>query len=177
MVTRTSTTAGMKMTRRSALLILTLTMATALITALLVIGIASATPSAGLTAVPIASGTLAEPIPMKFKDEHGGFGRATDVSKISVVRYEVAPGGTFGWHQHGGPLWVVVAQGTLTFYGASEGCDGREYHTGSAFMDPGNHTHTAWNEGDETLVLYVTFILPDGAPTRIDVQNPGTCPV
>jgi hypothetical protein len=43
-------------------------------------------------------------------------------------------------------------------------------------MDPGNHTHIARNEGSENVVVYVTFMLPEGGATRIDVPAPGSCP-
>jgi quercetin dioxygenase-like cupin family protein len=162
--------------RQSMLLSAGLAVIAAIIGSLLISQIAGATPPAGLSATPIASGALSETQQVKFKGHHGGFGKGTEVSTISIVRYEIEPGGSFGWHQHGGPLWVVVAEGTLTFYGAQTGCAGRAHPAGSAFIDPGDMTHTARNEGSENLVIYVTFMLPEGAPARIDMPNPGVCP-
>jgi quercetin dioxygenase-like cupin family protein len=91
------------------------------------------------------------------------------------------PGGDTGWHQHSGPVWVVVASGSLTFYENDDlSCTGVVYPPGSAFMDPGNHTHTARNEGSENLVInlviYVVFMTPEGGATRIDVPAPGNYP-
>ena len=134
-----------------------------------------ATPGSGVTGEVIASGTLPEEVPAKFKTETGIV--QSDVSKISVIRYTIAPGGVFGWHQHGGPLWATVVSGNLTVYhGDDLTCTGEVYPAGSVFMDPGNHTHNARNEGSENLVVLVTFMLPEGGAPRIDVPSPGNCP-
>ena len=130
-----------------------------------------ATPGSGVTAQPIASGKLGDAVRAKFKPETGVV--RADVSNVTLVKYTVAPGGVFGWHQHGGPLWAVVAAGTLTFYDTT--CTGVAYSQGSTFMDPGNHTHNARNESTtEEVVVYVTFMLPKDGVTRIDV-NPAPC--
>lgn len=133
-----------------------------------------ATPSSGVTAELIALGTLPEVIPAEFKTETGYV--QTDISKTMLIKYTVAPGGVFGWHQHGGPLWVTIASGTLTFYqGDDPSCTGVEYTAATTFMDPGNHTHSARNEGTEKAVVYVTFMLPKGGAARHNVANPGNC--
>lgn len=150
----------------------------AMMASMLITQIAGATPPSGLSATTLASGVLDKTHHGQPKDRgrHDTYGMGTDIHTISVVRYEIEPGGSFGWHQHGGPLWVVVAEGTLTFYGAKAGCVGKKYATGSAFLDPGDITHTARNEGHRKLVIFVTFMLPEGAPARIDMPNPGVCP-
>ncbi len=139
------------------------------------VGTSKATPASGLTIEPIASGSLSDPVEAKFKPQSGVV--HTDVTKITMNKQTLAPGGTTGWHQHGGPLWVVVASGTVTLYdGDDPTCTGVAYPQGRAFMDPGNHTHIARNEGSESVVVYVTFMLPEGGATRIDVPAPGNCP-
>lgn len=133
-----------------------------------------ATPGSGVTGEMLASGTLPEQVPAKFKTETGIV--QADVSKINVIRYTITPGGVFGWHQHGGPLWATVISGNLTVYhGDDPTCTGEVYPAGSVFMDPGNHTHNARNEGTENLVVLVTFMLPEGGAPRVDVPNPGNC--
>lgn len=130
-----------------------------------------ATPGAGVTSQLIASGNLSDSISAKFKPETGVV--RTNVAKVTVTKFTVAPGGVFGWHQHGGPLWAVVAAGTLTLYDAN--CTGVDYPQGTTFMDPGNHTHNARNESaTEEVVVYVTFMLPTDGVTRIDVA-PAPC--
>ncbi len=136
---------------------------------------ASATPPSGLTATPITAGNLPGVVSAKFKDS-GGFGRGTDVSRIVVVRYALEPGGTFGWHQHGGPVWAVVNSGTLTFYEVDGGaCRSQLYPAGSAIFDPGDRTHMARNEGSSPVEVYATFMLPAGGVPRLDAPDPGVC--
>jgi quercetin dioxygenase-like cupin family protein len=139
------------------------------------VGTSKATPAIGVTVEPITAGNLPHPIWSKFKPESGVV--HSDISRITMSKVTFAPGGDAGWHQHSGPVWVVVASGTLTFYeGDDPHCTGVVYPAGSAFMDPGNHTHTARNEGSENLVIYVVFMTPEGGATRIDVPAPGNCP-
>ena len=145
------------------------------VSSLVWVGTSKATPPTGVTSEPITSGSLPEPISAKFKPETGVV--QIDVSKITMIKQTVTPGGSTGWHQHGGPIWVVVASGTLTLYaGDDPSCTGVVYPPGSAFMDPGTHTHNARNEGTENVVVYITFMLPEGGATRIDVPAPGNCP-
>ena len=139
------------------------------------VGTSKATPASGLTVEPIVSGNLPGPVDAKLKTPSGGV--HTDVSKITMIKQIFAQSGSTGWHQHGGPIWVVVASGTLTLYdGDDPSCTGMVYPAGSAFLDPGNHTHLARNEGIENVVVYVTYMLPDGGAPRIDVASPGNCP-
>jgi quercetin dioxygenase-like cupin family protein len=134
-----------------------------------------ATPGSGVTGELLASGTLPEEVPSKFKTETGIV--HADVSKINVIRHTITPGGVFGWHQHGGPLWATVVSGNLTVYhGDDPTCTGEVYPAGSVFMDSGNHTHNARNEGTENLVVVVTYMLPEGGAPRVDVPDPGICP-
>ena len=147
---------------------------------LLAAALGSPTPTlaapSGVTAQPIAIGVLPTPIRTKFKTARSA-GPGTRVEDLVVVRFTVAPGGSFGWHQHGGPVWVIVEQGTLTLYdGDDASCTGQPQVAGSAFLDSGNHVHNARNEGAEPVVVLATFMLPDGGALRTDVENPGVCP-
>jgi hypothetical protein len=135
-----------------------------------------ATPGNGVSQTPIASGTLPEPVRMKLKDHHGGFGAGLPVSNVAIVKNVVQPGGYFGWHQHGGPSWIIVTQGTLTFYdGHDTTCTGHPVSAGSAYLDMGDHTHNARNETGSVVENYVVRMLPVGGITRIDMPDPGVC--
>lgn len=134
-----------------------------------------ATPGSGVTGETIVTGSLPEAVPSKFKTETGTV--HSNVTKTTIIKYTVVPGGVFGWHQHGGPLWAIVASGNLTFYhGDDPSCTGIVYPAGTTFMDPGNHTHNARNEGSEDVTVYVVFMLPEGGAPRVDAPNPGVCP-
>ena len=105
----------------------------------------------------------------------GTIAGVADVGEVRVVKFELAPGGAFPWHQHPGPVWAVVTRGTLTFYSAA--CDGQPYPAGSTFFDPGNVTHTARNEGDEPVEVIATFMFPkDAGAASVPHQDPGICP-
>jgi len=139
---------------------------------------AKATPGAGVSAEPVALGSLPQGIRVKLKPgEVGGFEDGTGVNQIMVIKFTVAPGGYFGWHRHGGPVWAIVAAGTITLYDSADfSCAGRMYSPGAAFLDVGDHVHNARNEGTEPVVVYGTFMLPAGAPIRADAPDPGVCP-
>jgi len=146
-----------------------------LLTSSFVASTAFATSGNGVVPTPITSGVLPEPIRVKLKD-HEGFGNGTAVSNINIVKYTVAPGGKFGWHQHSGPVWVVVQSGILTYYGAEDPtCTGQAFSAGSAFLDAGDHTHNARNETNAPVEIYAVFMLPAGGPVRIDMPDPGVC--
>jgi quercetin dioxygenase-like cupin family protein len=136
---------------------------------------AGATQGRGVVSEPVALGSLPEPIRAKLKD-HGGFGDGTAVAQIAVIKFTIEPGGVFGWHRHGGPVWVVVAAGDLTLYDSDDTtCTGRVHKPGSAFLDAGNHTHNARNETANPVVVYGTFMLPAGGAIRIDAPDPQVC--
>jgi quercetin dioxygenase-like cupin family protein len=139
-------------------------------------GTAFATPGSGVSQTPVASGVLIEPINLMFK--HGdGSGHALDASDIAIVQNTIQPGGYFGWHQHSGPSLIVMTKGTLTFYDADDPtCTGHPVSAGSAYFDPGDHTHNARNETNEPVENYVVRMLPAGGAPRIDMPDPGVCP-
>lgn len=137
-------------------------------------GEANATPGYGVTAEPLAVGALANATRTKFKADTG-FERGVDVADIATVKFTIAPHGYFGWHRHGGPIWVVIEQGTLTLYDTDiPGCV-RTYGPGTAFLEVDNHVHNARNEGAVPVVAVGTFMLPQGAALLTDAPDPGGC--
>ena len=144
-----------------------------LVGAAVLVSLTAATPPSGLTASVIASGALPEPVQAKFKVDGTGFGSGLEVSKVIVAKLVFEPGGSSGWHQHGGPIWVVINSGNLTFY--DESCKPQVYQAPSAFFEDGKKTHKAVNEGSGPTEVYVTYMLPEGGVTRIDADDPGTC--
>jgi len=174
-----------------------------LLTSSFTAGTAMATPPSGVSQTPVASGVLPEPIRMKFAQRNphapgdhsgpialaqngatinttqsgAGFGNGLDVSNVAIVKNIIQPGGYFGWHQHSGPSWIVITQGTLTFYsGDDPTCTGNPVAAGNAYFDPGDHTHNARNETNQVVENYVVRMLPAGGAPRIDMPDPGVCP-
>ena len=97
-------------------------------------------------------------------------------SDIHVLSNRIAPGGSFGWHSHPGPSFVIVRSGTATFYlGADPSCAPHRVPTGSVFVDQGRAVHIVRNEGKVDLVTVVVSFTPRGAARRIDARDPGNC--
>jgi hypothetical protein len=136
----------------------------------------SATPPSGLHPEPVASGVLPEKVRAKFKAGEGGFTDGTDLKNIMLYKYTLDPGGTFGWHQHAGPVWAIITSGILSIYdGDDSTCTPHFYGAGSALLDEGTHTHLGVNETDEPVEIYATFMLPEGGEPRLDAEDPGVC--
>jgi quercetin dioxygenase-like cupin family protein len=134
-------------------------------------------PTGGITSTTLASVKLPNPVKVKIKEDDSGFGKSTTVSQVVVAQFSAPAGAHFGWHQHSGPIWVILTKGSLTYYvGNGSKCVKETYSAGTAFLDPGNDTHTAINEGSETAELYAVYMLPEGGAARIDMPNPGVCP-
>ncbi|MDJ0346914.1 cupin domain-containing protein [Streptomyces sp. H10-C2] len=124
---------------------------------------ALATPGSGVTATVLAKGTSADGLKIKTK------GR-TDVVVRTVT---IAPGGSTGWHYHLGPLIAVVQAGTLTRTLAD--CTVERSSAGQSFVEPdgARKVHNGRNLGTVPVVLYVTYLVPEGAPLSVDAPDPG----
>lgn len=125
--------------------------------------VAGATPASGVRATVLGKGTSTDTI----KVQNSG---ATDV----VVRHVVIePGGSTGWHYHPGELIAVVGRGTLTR--VFHDCSVRTDLAGQSFVEPAGekHIHLGRNLGIEPVELYVTYVIPAGAPLSIDAADPG----
>jgi quercetin dioxygenase-like cupin family protein len=92
---------------------------------------------------------------------------------VVVRRIVIPPGGTTGWHYHLGELVAVVLSGTLTRQ--LDDCSIRTSPAGQAFVEAAgrNHVHIGRNLGAEPVELYVTYLIPAGAPLSIERPDPG----
>jgi quercetin dioxygenase-like cupin family protein len=86
-------------------------------------------------------------------------------------RITIEPGATTGWHYHPGELLAVVQSGTLTRY--ENDCRAHVHPAGTALVEPAGERHVRMgaNLGDEPVVLYVTYVLPDDAPPAVPVEH------
>ena len=137
------------------------------------IGIAWATPGAGITTTIIAGPTTLGAIHLDSRSEINDVKIKTKGdSDVYVVHNRIVPGGHTGWHSHPGPSIVSVVSGTATEY-RSDSPLGTVYAAGTAFVDEGgDHAHIVVNEGTTDLVLVAFQVLPRGAPRRIDMPAP-----
>lgn len=90
---------------------------------------------------------------------------------VTVRTLTIAPGETLAWHYHPGYAYNVVKSGTLT---VEDGCGGPEetLTAGQAFEEMAGHVHRAKNlSATEPVVVYNTFIIPDGKPTTRNIPN------
>jgi quercetin dioxygenase-like cupin family protein len=103
--------------------------------------------------------------------------KVTGASNLHVLSNRIAPGGSFGWHSHPGPSFVIVKSGTATVYlGADPSCRPHRIRAGRGFVDKGLQVHVVRNEGRVDLVTVVVSFTPRGATRRIDKPSPGNCP-
>ena len=154
--------------------------------ALLIILPAHATPQAGVSSVTIAHGSFDE-IDLFAKTDIDP-GKPTDywkamintkgASHLYVIQNTVVPGGSFGWHNHTGPSFIIVMSGVATEYeGNDPTCTPRVHPAGSTFVDAGEASgHLVRNDGTANLVVTVVRLVPEGAVQRLDQPNPGYCP-
>ena len=102
----------------------------------------------------------------------------TGASDLHVLSNRIAPGGSFGWHSHPGPSFVIVKSGTATVYfGADPTCRPHRFRAGQGFVDKGLQVHVVRNEGKVDLVTVVVSFTPRGAMRRIDEAKPRQLPV
>lgn len=166
-------------------LVATIALVLAGVTALRVLPV-RATPQAGVTSETIAQGAFDE-IDVAAKTDLDP-GPAVDwwkakintkgTSRLYVVRNTVLPGGSFGWHSHPGPTFVIVVSGTATeYHGDDPTCTPIVHQAGTTFIDEGEtEGHLVRNDGSVNLVVVAVRLFPEGVLPRIDLLNPGFCP-
>ncbi len=140
--------------------------------------VGQATTSSGVSGTVLAKAHLGD---SEIEITWGGQ-KAEVEGDTSLVMQElvIQPGGTTGWHQHGGPVLVSVVQGSITLYEGTAPCTGTTYTAGQGFVDMGNDVHQAKNLDPATpVIVRVQYILPTGAAIRIDEPAPAgadACP-
>ena len=95
------------------------------------------------------------------------------LTTLIMQEITIQPGGHTGWHTHGGMAFASIVAGTLTLFAEDAPCVGTPYAAGTAFLDPGGgHVHIARNLGADPITVRVQYVLPNGAPVRIDAPAP-----
>lgn len=89
---------------------------------------------------------------------------------VTVRTLTIKPGEVLAWHYHPGYAFNVVKSGALT---VEEGCGGEQtLLQGDAFEELDGHVHRAKNlSATEDVVVYNTFIVPEGQPTTVNIPN------
>jgi len=119
-------------------------------------------------ATPLALATVHQPYSIK----------VAKPADVIVVKVNVAPGGSFGWHSHRSAVAVAVVSGTLTLYDSSVSqCAPQRISHGQGFVEPPNHVHLARNEGKTPVLLYATYLgSAHGASPNVPASRPANCP-
>lgn len=135
--------------------------------------LAAAADPPPITVEPLSGFTdFTDDVSLKFKrklpDQGAEVLDVADPGRMLVARITVQPGARFPWHTHPGPVVVHVVAGDLVYQQASD-CLERPYASGTAFLDPGNKTHTAWNpsETEESVLIGVFHGVPVGGQPTI----------
>jgi quercetin dioxygenase-like cupin family protein len=127
---------------------------------------------AGCAAAPVTATDIA-------KGEHDGPVQVSvDDEGVQVVFREITiqPGAGTGRHCHHGQLVAVVRQGALTHYAPVYPGGVHVYEEGDAVIEGEGYVHEGINEGDDPLILDVTYLIEDGQPlaetdlTRCDAE-------
>ena len=89
---------------------------------------------------------------------------------VTVRTLTIPPGEVGAWHFHPGRAYNVIKQGKLT---VEDGCGGADETLlpGEAFEEVDGRVHRAKNFGTEDVVVYNTFIVPQGQPTTLNIPN------
>jgi quercetin dioxygenase-like cupin family protein len=121
---------------------------------------AAASPTgtlAPVSAVDHANGVQPGPVDVEVDPSAEG----VDVTFRTIT---IQPGAGTGEHCHYGNLVAVVAQGELTHYADMYPEGVHVYKTGDSIIEGSGYIHQGKNEGDENVVLWVTYITPEGKP-------------
>ncbi len=141
----------------------------AIVVAAVSVTVALATPALGtVTATLFARGTLTTAVDanadgIKLRTDH-----STDHAVQTIV---FGPGATSGWHRHPGVVLVTVQTGALQHYDSD--CTFETVSAGQTFWESGSEATIVRNATAHDTVVYVSYIVPTGAPLRIDMPNPG----
>ena len=152
--------------------------------------VAAATPPSNITSMILARGTSSDRVAViqpRISLGHIALGNPVvscgQARNCDVVDQTLTfnPGGTSGWHSHPGLVAVVVQSGAVTRYESSrfgQGCSSETYSAGQAFLELGSdHVALVRNEGTQPAQVSATYIIPAGAPLRLDQPAPAGCAV
>jgi Cupin domain len=136
--------------------------------------ITEASPGVGVTPTLLARGTY-DAYAVK-TDAHSSIdfkAKTTNATDMVVQRHDFLPGALTGWHQHPGPIFITVTQGTLTFYERDDPtCSPHVVTAGHGYVDTGNG-HIGRNETNAPAQDVAVAIAPVGAPFRTELDAPG----
>jgi quercetin dioxygenase-like cupin family protein len=118
---------------------------------------ASETMAPKISAIDIATGDQSEPVEVAVDGGAAGVG-------VTFREITIEPGAGTGEHCHYGQLIAVVQAGELTHYSETHPGGVRVYKAGESIIEGAGYPHEGRNEGDSEVILWVTYVIPDGKP-------------
>lgn len=135
------------------------------------------TVSSGSVSTLIGRGAFTDPFKINRKTGDWKIKVDSDPMDIAVQQIVFPAHSHSGWHGHPGPVFIMVVQGTMTFYESGDPtCTPIVRTAGQGYLDRGDDAHIARNETELVAKNIVTYFAPPGATLRIDKPNPGNCP-
>lgn len=135
------------------------------------------TASSGSVSTLVGRATIDNPFNVKRKTGDWKVRVDSDPLDVAVQTIVFQPGSQSGWHMHPGPVFILVVQGTMTFYESDDpDCTPIVRTAGQGYLDSGDHAHIARNETGQESRNVVTYFAPPAATLRIDAPAPGNCP-
>lgn len=110
-----------------------------------------------VSAVDLAAGDQDGPVSVNVDGGAEGVG-------VTFREITIKPGASTGVHCHYGQLIAVVKEGNLTHYAAMYPGGVHVYETGDSIVEGAGYQHEGRNEGTSNVVLWVTYIIPEGKP-------------
>lgn len=83
---------------------------------------------------------------------------------MTYRRITIPPGAGTGLHCHHGQLLAIVEQGELTHHAPVYPGGVHVYSAGDSLVEGAGYVHEGVNEGDEDVVLLVTYVIEEGMP-------------
>ncbi|HYJ49042.1 MAG TPA: cupin domain-containing protein [Microbacterium sp.] len=118
-----------------------------------------------ISAIDLATGDQVEPVEVAVDGGAAGVG-------VTFREITIEPGAGTGEHCHYGQLIAVVQEGELTHYSETHPGGVRVYRAGESIIEGAGYPHEGRNEGDSDVVLWVTYVIPDGKPlAETDLAN------
>src|SRR5436190_10121639 len=138
------------------------------------VAVTKANPASGVTPTLLARGTYPT---YKLKTDPKGpidfKAKTKQPTDVVVQRHDFLPGGSTGWHQHPGPIFITVTQGQITFYERDDpSCAPHVVSAGHGYVDTGDG-HIGRNETTAPAQDVAVAIAPVGAPFRNELDPPG----
>ncbi|MFE0104647.1 cupin domain-containing protein [Streptomyces sp. NPDC059009] len=84
--------------------------------------------------------------------------------QVNYRKITIPPGGGTGQHCHYGELVGVVKKGKLTHYAPVHPGGVRTFKAGESIVEGSGYVHEGRNEGKKDVVLWVTYMTPEGKP-------------